>query len=65
MPTLFDSHDEFSEWFSKDIESHAENKSGIDESKPCPSDSALLKNNYINRKKFLLPNFTIYLTGSS
>lgn len=25
MPTLFDSHDEFSEWFSKDIESHAEN----------------------------------------
>lgn len=27
MPTLFDSHAEFSEWFSKDIESHAENKS--------------------------------------
>lgn len=32
MPTLFDSHDEFNEWFSKDIESHAENKSAIDES---------------------------------
>ncbi|XP_013788217.1 DNA helicase INO80-like [Limulus polyphemus] len=31
MPTLFDSHEEFNEWFSKDIESHAENKSGIDE----------------------------------
>lgn len=31
MPTLFDSHDEFNEWFSKDIESHAENKTGIDE----------------------------------
>ncbi|CAG4955092.1 unnamed protein product [Parnassius apollo] len=31
MPTLFDSHDEFNEWFSKDIESHAENKSTIDE----------------------------------
>ncbi|XP_062267133.1 chromatin-remodeling ATPase INO80 isoform X1 [Platichthys flesus] len=31
MPTLFDSHDEFNEWFSKDIESHAENKSAIDE----------------------------------
>ncbi|XP_065355033.1 chromatin-remodeling ATPase INO80 [Calliphora vicina] len=30
MPTLFDSHDEFNEWFSKDIESHAENKTGID-----------------------------------
>ena len=28
MPTLFDSHDEFSEWFSKDIESHVENRSG-------------------------------------
>uniref|UniRef100_A0A1B6DCW5 Chromatin-remodeling ATPase INO80 n=1 Tax=Clastoptera arizonana TaxID=38151 RepID=A0A1B6DCW5_9HEMI len=31
MPTLFDSHDEFNEWFSKDIESHAENKTSIDE----------------------------------
>ncbi|KAK5880043.1 hypothetical protein CesoFtcFv8_023111 [Champsocephalus esox] len=31
MPTLFDSHDEFNEWFSRDIESHAENKSAIDE----------------------------------
>lgn len=31
MPTLFDSHEEFNEWFSKDIESHAENKSTIDE----------------------------------
>lgn len=28
MPTLFDSHEEFNEWFSKDIESHAENKTG-------------------------------------
>ncbi|TFK41034.1 SNF2 family DNA-dependent ATPase [Crucibulum laeve] len=26
MPSLFDSHDEFNEWFSKDIESAAENK---------------------------------------
>lgn len=33
MPTLFDSHEEFNEWFSKDIENHAENKTGIDESK--------------------------------
>lgn len=24
MPSLFDSHDEFNEWFSRDIESHAE-----------------------------------------
>ncbi|XP_064490268.1 chromatin-remodeling ATPase INO80-like isoform X3 [Ornithodoros turicata] len=31
MPTLFDSHEEFNEWFSKDIESHAENRSTIDE----------------------------------
>lgn len=36
MPTLFDSHEEFNEWFSKDIESHAENKSAIDESE-CKS----------------------------
>ncbi|KZT55522.1 hypothetical protein CALCODRAFT_498534 [Calocera cornea HHB12733] len=27
MPSLFDSHEEFSEWFSKDIENAAENKS--------------------------------------
>ena len=33
MPTLFDSHDEFNEWFSKDIESYAEKQSGLDESK--------------------------------
>eukprot|EP00094_Tigriopus_californicus_P007060 TCALIF_06798-PA protein Name:"Similar to Ino80 Putative DNA helicase Ino80 (Drosophila melanogaster)" AED:0.17 eAED:0.18 QI:0/0/0/0.75/1/0.87/8/0/1427 len=31
MPTLFDSHDEFNDWFSKDIESSAENKSQVDE----------------------------------
>ncbi|KAI8974093.1 SNF2 family N-terminal domain-containing protein [Pilobolus umbonatus] len=31
MPTLFDSHEEFSEWFSKDIESHAENKGSLNE----------------------------------
>ena len=32
MPTLFDSHDEFNDWFSKDIESSAESKSQVDES---------------------------------
>ena len=31
MPTLFDSHEEFSEWFSKEIESHAEQKSTLNE----------------------------------
>ncbi|KAF9574874.1 putative DNA helicase ino80 [Mortierella alpina] len=31
MPSLFDSHEEFSEWFSKDIESHAENKGTLNE----------------------------------
>ena len=32
MPTLFDSHDEFQDWFSKDIESSAEGSKGqIDE----------------------------------
>ena len=33
MPTLFDSHDEFDDWFSKDIESSAEtgSKSQVDE----------------------------------
>ena len=31
MPSLFDSHDEFSEWFSKDIESHAQSNSKLNE----------------------------------
>jgi DNA helicase INO80 len=31
MPTLFDSHDEFSEWFSKDIESHAQSNTELNE----------------------------------
>ncbi|KAH8919822.1 hypothetical protein BT69DRAFT_1223652 [Atractiella rhizophila] len=31
MPSLFDSHDEFSEWFSKDIENSAENKGAMNE----------------------------------
>ncbi len=28
---MFDSHEEFNEWFSRDIESHAEKKSTLDE----------------------------------
>lgn len=31
MPGLFDSHDEFSDWFARDIESHAERHTGLDE----------------------------------
>ncbi|KAI9807338.1 MAG: putative DNA helicase ino80 [Piccolia ochrophora] len=31
MPTLFDSHDEFAEWFSKDIESHAQSNTKLNE----------------------------------
>ncbi|OWB80894.1 hypothetical protein B5S32_g5218 [[Candida] boidinii] len=31
MPSLFDSHDEFSEWFSKDIESHATSNTQLNE----------------------------------
>jgi SNF2 family DNA or RNA helicase len=46
MPTMFDSHEEFTEWFSKDIESHAEKQSGIDESKF--DTSSIHKNNSTN-----------------
>ena len=35
MPTMFDSHEEFNEWFSKDIENHAERQSGIDAGECC------------------------------
>lgn len=31
MPSLFDSHDEFSEWFSKDIENHAQSNTKLNE----------------------------------
>lgn len=31
MPSLFDSHDEFSEWFSKDIENHAQSNTQLNE----------------------------------
>jgi len=31
MPSLFDSHDEFSEWFSKDIESHAQDHTQLNQ----------------------------------
>ena len=31
MPDLFDSHDEFSEWFSKDFESHTQSNTKLDE----------------------------------
>ena len=31
MPSLFDSHEEFSEWFSKDIESHAQTNTQLNE----------------------------------
>jgi DNA helicase INO80 len=31
MPTLFDSHDEFQEWFSRDVESHAAGGARMDE----------------------------------
>lgn len=35
MPTLFDSHEEFNEWFSRDIESHAGTNTG-----PAPAAAA-------------------------
>lgn len=31
MPSLFDSHDEFSEWFSNDIESHAQSNTQLNQ----------------------------------
>jgi len=31
MPSLFDSHDEFNEWFSRDIENHAQSNSKLNE----------------------------------
>ncbi|XP_062103594.1 chromatin-remodeling ATPase INO80-like [Humulus lupulus] len=31
MPTLFDSHEQFNEWFSKGIESHAEHGGTLNE----------------------------------
>ena len=36
MASLLDSHEMFNEWFSQNIESHAENKNLMDESKLSP-----------------------------
>ncbi|XP_066282143.1 chromatin-remodeling ATPase INO80-like isoform X2 [Branchiostoma lanceolatum] len=47
MPTLFDSHEEFNEWFSKDIEGHAENKSS-------PLDENQLSRLHMILKPFML-----------
>lgn len=46
MPTLFDSHEEFSDWFSKDIESHATKNSQLNE--------AQLKRLHLILKPFML-----------
>ena len=64
MPTLFDSHDEFNDWFSKDIESSAETKSQVDESKSdnhdfnffeevSSSENCVLKNDLRNLTLFV------------
>ena len=43
MPMLFDNHEEFNEWFSKDIESHAsEKKPSLDQSKSLYSFSKII-----------------------
>lgn len=46
MPTLFDSHEEFSDWFSKDIESHATKNKELNE--------AQLKRLHMILKPFML-----------
>lgn len=46
MPSLFDSHNEFSEWFSKDIENHAQKNSELNE--------AQLKRLHMILKPFML-----------
>ncbi|KAG8011195.1 DNA helicase INO80 [Nibea albiflora] len=57
MPTLFDSHEEFNEWFSKDIESHAENKSAIDESNHASFD--VLVSDQLSRLHMILKPFML------
>ena len=47
MPTLFDSHDEFNEWFSKDIEGHAQDKA-------AKFDEAQLRRLHMILKPFML-----------
>ena len=47
MPQLFDSHEEFQEWFSKDIEAHSKNKQGY------------LNKNQLNRLHAILKPFML------
>ncbi len=71
MPTLFDSHDEFNDWFSKDIESSAETKSQVDESKSdnhdfnffeemSSSENCVLKNDLRNLTLYLYKNVYVW-----
>lgn len=53
MPTLFDSHEEFNEWFSKDIESHA------------LAQTALNERTLFNLCRKLIPRSTSSLTHDS
>jgi SNF2 family DNA or RNA helicase len=46
MPVLFEGHDEYNEWFAKNIESHLENASLMDEGKLI---IAVYKRNKINK----------------
>ena len=51
MPTLFDSHDEFQDWFSKDIESSAEGSKGQIDEKQISRLHTLLKPFMLRRIK--------------
>ena len=57
MPTLFDSHAEFNEWFSKDIENRSEKKTGISESKSL----LLVKHHILDSSHPHVPSTAIYL----
>ncbi|VEL29108.1 unnamed protein product [Protopolystoma xenopodis] len=63
MPTLFDSHDEFSAWFSKDIESQASATAGGGGGGSLNSSSSLatarLDENQLSRLHLILKPFML------
>uniref|UniRef100_A0A0X3PL66 Chromatin-remodeling ATPase INO80 n=1 Tax=Schistocephalus solidus TaxID=70667 RepID=A0A0X3PL66_SCHSO len=59
MPTLFDSHDEFADWFSKDIESQAASGGGGDSTTTSGTSPALMDENQLSRLRLILKPFML------
>ncbi len=59
MPTLFDSHSEFNEWFSKDIENHALSQTVLNERIHTHDMMMMTREDQLNRLHLILKPFML------